>query len=225
MGSLEQKEAVPSSGLIWMRGGGGSLALVTAEGPRSPRSPGCWGGGKTADGPRCPLLQTMVHILGQSLERKFSLLKAPKPPAETCTCLPSGLPAPSSTSNLHAPGKRKRGSPAAQQTRDPLGFSTELTTSISTQERKHVSRALCHRIRAGPTATPSGRNSLPLHQDETYSHPIRVGPVASLSRGWIYRAGNSVCFGKRIQALVKKLFQNPETQSQFLFSSPKALLF
>ena len=157
------------------------MALVTAKGPRSPRSPGCWGGGKTADGPRCPLLQTVVHILGQSLERKFSLLKAPKPPAEMCTCLPSGLPAPSSTSNLHTPGKRKRGSPAAQQTRDPLGFSMELTTSSSTQERRRVSRALCHPIRAGPMATPSGQDPQPPHQDRTHGHPIRAGPTATPS--------------------------------------------
>ena len=62
-----------------MGGGRGSLALVKAEGPCSPRRPGCWGGGKTADGPRCPPLQTVVHSPGQSLERKFSLLKEPKP--------------------------------------------------------------------------------------------------------------------------------------------------
>ena len=96
-------------------------------------------------------------------------------PAEMYTYLPSGFP-PSSTSNLHAPDKRKRASPMAQQTRDPLGFSTELTTSTSTQERRGVSRALCHPIRAGPTATPSGQGPPPPHQGRTHGHPIRTRP-------------------------------------------------
>ena len=101
-------------------------------------------------------------------------------PAEMCTCLPSGFP-PSSTSNLHAPDKRKRASPTAQQTRDPLGFSMELTTSTSTQERRGVSRALCHPIRAGPMATPSGRDPRPPHQGRAHRHPIRAGPTATPS--------------------------------------------
>ena len=101
-------------------------------------------------------------------------------PAEMYTYLPSGFP-PSSTSNLHAPDKRKRASPMAQQTRDPLGFSTELTTSTSTQERKGVSRALCHPIRAGPTATPSGQDPWPPHQGRAHGHPIRTRPTATPS--------------------------------------------
>ena len=129
----------------WVGGGRGSLALVTAEGPHSSRRPGCCGGGKMADSPRYSPLRTRVHVLRLSLERKSSLLKAPKPPAETHTCLPSTFP-PSSTSNLRAPDELKRGSLMAQKTRDPLEFSTELSVSTSAEERSSVSGALCHPI-------------------------------------------------------------------------------
>ena len=59
------------------------------------------GGGKTADGPRCPLLQTVVHSLGQSLERKSSLLEEPKPLLRCALVFPlDSPPAPLPTSTL-----------------------------------------------------------------------------------------------------------------------------
>ena len=59
------------------------------------------GGGKTADGPRCPPLQTMVHSPGQSLERKSSLLEEPKPLLRCALVFPlDSPPAPLPTSTL-----------------------------------------------------------------------------------------------------------------------------
>ena len=59
------------------------------------------GGGKTADGPRCPPLQTMVHSPGQSLERKSSLLEEPKPLLRCALVFPlDAPPAPLPTSTL-----------------------------------------------------------------------------------------------------------------------------
>ena len=59
------------------------------------------GGGKTADGPRCPPLQTVVHTPGQSLERKSSLLEEPKPLLRCALVFPlDSPPAPLPTSTL-----------------------------------------------------------------------------------------------------------------------------
>ena len=107
----------------------------------------------------------------------------------------------------------------------PIRAGPTATPSGRDLRSSHQDETHSYPIRTRPKTIPSGQDPQPPHQDETYGHPIRAGPVASLSCGWIHRAGNSVCFGKQIQALVKKLSQSPEIQSQFLFSSPKALLF
>ena len=80
-----------------------------------------------------------------------------------------------------------------------------------------------HPIRMRPTATPSGQDPQPPHQDGTHDHPIRAGPLCPVGgyTGQVTASG----FGKWIQALEKELSQSPEIQYQFLFSSPKTLLF
>ena len=110
----------------------------------------------------------------------------------------------------------------------PIRARPMATPSGRDLRSSHQDETHSYPIRTRPKTIPSGQDPQPPHQDETYGHPIRVGPVASLSYGWIYRAGNSVCFGKRIQALVKKLSKPRNTipvsvfipQSLIILSKP-----
>ena len=125
-------------------------------------------------------------------------------------------------------GRELRSSHQDETHGHPIRAGPMATPSGRDLRSSHQDETHSYPIRTRPKTIPSGQDPQPPHQDETYGHPIRVGPVASLSYGWIYRAGNSVCFGKRIQALVKKLSKPRNTipvsvfipQSLIILSKP-----